>query len=66
MKPQIDLRGLRKECGWTQWQTAQNLGFCRSYLSAVENGKQGISIEMMNAIIRVFNVKYDDFYKPAQ
>jgi len=62
MKPRIDLKKLRKERGWTQMQTAVALGFCRSYISAVENDKQGISIEMMNAIIQVFNVKYDDFY----
>ena len=62
MKPRIDLKGLRKDRGWTQWQTATELGFCRSYISAVENGKQGLSIEMMNAIIRVFDVKYEDFY----
>ena len=62
MKPKIDLRGLRKERRWTQLQTAQELGFCRSYISSVENGKQGFSIEMMNAIIRVFGVSYEDFY----
>jgi len=64
MKPKIDLRGLRQERGWTQLQTSRKLGFCRSYISAVENGKQGFSVGMMNAIIRVFKVKYDDFYKP--
>jgi len=62
MKPQIDLKELRKNRGWTQWQAAAELGFCRSYISSVENGKQGISVEMMNAIIRVFGVKYEDFY----
>ena len=66
MKPHIDLKGLREARSWTQWQTAQKLGFCRSYISAVENGKQGFSIEMMNAIMRVFGVKYDDFYNVAQ
>jgi len=56
------LKELRKNRGWTQLQASIALGFCRSYISAVENGKQGISIEMMNAIIQVFNVTYDDFY----
>ena len=63
MKPHIDLKKLRQRNGWTQWQTADKLGFCRSYISAVENGKHGISIDMMNAIIRVFGVKYEDFYQ---
>ena len=62
MKPQIDLKKLRQQRGWTQWQAAEELGFCRSYISAVENDKQSISVEMMRAIIQVFGVKYEDFY----
>ena len=62
MKPRINLRKLRQDRDWTQLQAAQHLGFCRSYISAVEHGKQGLSVEMMNAIIRVFEVKYEDFY----
>ena len=63
MRLQIDLKNLRKKRGWQQWQAAEKLGFCRSYIAMVENGRQGISINMMNAIIRVFGVKYEDFYK---
>ena len=62
MKPKIDLKRLRKQRDWTQSQVAEKLGFCRSYIAVVENGKQGVSIEMMNAIIRVFGVTYADFY----
>ena len=62
MKPCIDLKKLREDREWTQLQTAKALGFCRSYVSAVENSKQGISIDMLNAIIRVFGVTYEDFY----
>jgi transcriptional regulator with XRE-family HTH domain len=62
MKAHIDLSKLRKDRGWTQLQTAHHLGFCRSYISTVENGKQGLSIEMINAIMRVFKVNYKDFY----
>jgi len=65
MKPQIDLKGLRKKRGWTQLQAAEALGFCRSYISSVENDKQGLSVEMINAIIRVFDVKYEDFYSSS-
>jgi len=63
MKPWIDLKGLRKERGWTQKEAAKELQFCRSYIAAVESKRQGISIEMMNAIIRVFGIRYEDFYK---
>ena len=66
MKPFIDLRKLREDREWTQMQTASALGFCRSYISAVENRKQGVSTEMLNAIIRVFNVRYEDFYAQKQ
>jgi DNA-binding XRE family transcriptional regulator len=66
MKPQIDLKGLRQDFGWTQLQAAIQLGFCRSYISSVENGKQGLSVEMINAIIRVFDVTYEDFYINSQ
>jgi len=66
MKPFIDLKKLREDRNWTQMQAAKALGFCRSYISAVENRKQGVSTEMINAIIRVFNVRYEDFYKHAQ
>ena len=62
MKPCIDLKKLREDREWTQLQAAEALGFCRSYISAVENSKQGISVEMINAIIRVFDVSYEDFY----
>ena len=62
MKPRIDLKRLREDRDWTQIQAAKALGFCRSYISAVENSKQGISIDMLNAIIRVFGVNYEDFY----
>lgn len=65
MKPRIDLRRLQRRRGWTQEYTAAELGFCRSYISAVENGKQGVSVDMMNAIIRIFGVKYEDFYNKA-
>ena len=63
MKPSINLRKLRKSRGWTQAQVAEKLGFARSYISLVENSKQGLSVDMINAIIRVFGVKYEDFYK---
>jgi len=57
----IDLKKLRTERGWIQDETAEKLGISRSHLSAVENGKRGISINIMTAIISVFNVKYEDF-----
>ena len=61
-KAWIDLRKLRVSRGWLQSEAAEALNVSRPYLSAVENGKRGISMNMMAAIIRVFGVKYEDFY----
>jgi DNA-binding XRE family transcriptional regulator len=66
MRPQINLKKLREAQNWTQWQAAEELGFCRSYITMVENGRQGLSVKMMNAIIRVFGVQYEDFYKGGE
>ena len=44
-------------------QTANALGFCRSYIAGVETGSRGISLGMIVALFRVFDVKYEDFYQ---
>jgi len=62
-KPHIDLLAMRNERNWTQEDTAKHLGFSRSYYSEVEIGKQSISTRMMYAIIKVFGVQYEDFFK---
>lgn len=59
----IDLRKLRKERGWIQADVADKLGVTREHISAIENGKRGISMQIMASIIREFGVKYEDFYQ---
>lgn len=56
------MRKLRTDRGWLQWETAEKLGVTRAYISALENGKRGISMKVMDSIIRIFGVKYEDFY----
>lgn len=63
MRFQIDIKGLREGRGWLQGEAAEKLGVSRSYLSAIENSKRGISLNMMEAIIKVFDVTYGDFNK---
>jgi DNA-binding XRE family transcriptional regulator len=58
----IDVKKLRAQRGWPQWKAAELLGIARAHLSLVENRKCGLSIQMMDAIIRVFGAKYEDFY----
>ncbi|MDR2892016.1 MAG: helix-turn-helix transcriptional regulator [Deltaproteobacteria bacterium] len=62
-RPWIDLRKLRKERGWTQAVAANQLGVTREHVSAIENGKRGISMKMMSAIIQVFGMAYKDFFQ---
>jgi len=57
----IDIKKLRTDRGWIQSEAAEMLGITRAHLSAVENGNRGISMNVMAAIIQVFNVKYEDF-----
>jgi len=57
----IDVKKLRTDRGWLQREAAEKLGVTRAHLSAVENRKKSVSITLMTAIIKVFNVKYDDF-----
>ena len=59
----IDVKRLREERNWLQEEAAQKLGISRSYLSAIENRKRNISINAMEAIMRVFHIKYEDFLK---
>ena len=61
-EPWIDVKKLREEKGWTQNEAAKKLGFSRCYLSLVEYRRRGISIKMMEQIIKIFKVKYEDFY----
>ncbi len=61
-KAWIDIKSLRINRGWSQLETAQRLGIARSYLSALENNKCGFSMQVVNSVIRVFGVRYEDFY----
>jgi transcriptional regulator with XRE-family HTH domain len=59
----IDAKKLREERGWLQGETSDRLGVSRSYLSAIENGRRNVSMNMMEAMRRVFGVKYEEFQK---
>ena len=62
----IDIKKLRVEREWLQKEAAERLGVTRAHLSAVENRKRGISKSVMAAIIRVFDVSYEDFVIDAE
>ncbi len=58
----IDAKALRAARGWIQQEAAERLGISRTYLSYLENGKCDYSANVINAFIRVFDLKLDDFY----
>jgi len=62
----INLRELRQKQGWTQERAAKELGFARSYIAEIETGARGISKGMMQAIVRVFDVPYADFFNAPE
>jgi len=62
----IDIRSLRQKKGWRQQETANKIGVSRSYLSAMENKRRGISANIMESIINIFGVRYEDFQRVEQ
>ncbi len=62
-KPWIDVKALRASRGWAQWKAAEHLKISRTYLSYLENGKCGFSVKVVEAIINVFDVTYEDFFQ---
>ena len=57
----IDVKRLRTEKGWLQREAAEKLGITRGHLSSIENDKRDISKQMIASIIKVFDVKLNDF-----
>ena len=59
-------RNIRIDAGLTQKEFGNILGISKSYLSDMENGYTGLSIEHINKICNFFNVSFDfmfDFTK---
>lgn len=53
------IRSLRKEFGYTQEQFAELLGMERSFLSRIESGKKGCSVDTFARISALFSVSLD-------
>ena len=64
-KTTTNIKELRESKGWSQTRTAEELGFTRSYFAEVEKGRQGVSLHMMAALMRVFQLRYEDFYEDS-
>ena len=61
-KTTINLRALRESRGWTQERAAEEMGITRVHLADLETGRRRISLEMAQVLIRVFHLKFEDFF----
>lgn len=50
------VQGLRKSYGWSQQQLAKNSGLDRTYISAVEHGKQNLTIGAISKLSKALQV----------
>lgn len=53
------IEAARKERGLSQKELASRLGLQQSYYSQIENGKYGISVEKLVAIVRELDIPYE-------
>lgn len=53
----IDLKEIRKSCGYNQTELAKKLGISNSTLAHYESGIRKISLEMFLKILEVCNYK---------
>jgi len=51
-----NLKKLRLQKGWTQIFVAENLQITESFLSQIESGKKGISLDLIESFSNFFNV----------
>ena len=56
------IKNLRKEEKMSQEELASKLGISRSYLTKIENGQRGLSIEIMQKLCKVFNITMEEFF----
>jgi transcriptional regulator with XRE-family HTH domain len=54
------LRAERARRGWTQGELAEQLGWTRATLSAVESGRRRLAVDDLPAICAVFNLGLAD------
>jgi transcriptional regulator with XRE-family HTH domain len=53
---------LRKQRGWTQAQLAEKLDLTNETVSRVEGGKSGISLDLLEKILAVFEISAVEFW----
>ncbi len=53
------IQKLRVQCGYTQGELAEKLNVDRSFLSYVESGKKGCSVDLLVQFSKLFDVSLD-------
>lgn len=51
---------LRKEKGWSQDALADRMGFTKSFVSKIENGKKKISLDHVDQLAHILDVSPED------
>ena len=57
------VRQLRKECGWSQEELAQNSGLDRSYMGGVERGERNIALRNIEALANALEITLSELMK---
>lgn len=57
-----NIRRLRRERGWTQAYVAENLGITAPFLTMVESGQRGMSLELIESLGELFGVPVSSFF----
>jgi transcriptional regulator with XRE-family HTH domain len=52
-----NVRRLRRAHGWPQQALADRIGVHRVYVTQIETGRRGVSLEVLEKLARVFRVK---------
>lgn len=56
------LKNLRKSKNLTTSQVAEKIGISQSYISRFENNRAVPDVDMLNAILEVYNVSLSEFF----
>lgn len=57
-----NIRRLRRERGWTQAYVAENLRITAPFLTMVESGQRGMSLELIESLGELFGVPVSSFF----
>lgn len=56
----IRIRDLRKECGWSQEDLAENSGFHRTYIGMIERAERNLSLINIQTFAKTFNLSISE------